>query len=396
VDVIDFIKRIANEKQAEAAWLYDIVRPALHFVWKHLFAPIAHAHPHAFSQSFHAQRNDLIVAQTVSVTNNVRACFVHAENHQEPFFFRERITIEKLAYTVAQQGKIGSITAEFDFLPLDWHVKNVSRFRNLIQLPNSKLLTTTRSDEQRRCRKGDGQRAKGWSIFGMWRGFIALLLLGTQAWAQDNATAYEALRVVGSQLGRGALEHIVAIAGTKGNPQPEKWKIVLEDPQGRGVRELQIVDGKIDSDDQPDESTVGSAEGATINIARLNLDSSGAFAVASHTAEASHTQFSTADYTLRTDERGEPVWIVTLLSRSGRPVGTIHIGATHGTVKRTEGMFAGATMEDVENDYDEGDGTGVISDVKRKVKRTFHRTQEEARGMFEKVKRSFSDFINRE
>lgn len=229
----------------------------------------------------------------------------------------------------------------------------------------------------------------------MWRCFIALLLLGTQAWAQENATAYEALQVVGSELGRGALSHIVTISGTRGNSQPDAWEIVLEDPQG-GLRELRIADGRIDSDDRPDGSTVGSAEGATINVSRLNLDSSGAFAVASHTAEASHTQFSTADYTLRTDERGEPIWIVTLLSRSSRPVGTIYIGATRGIVKRTEGMFAGATMEDVETDYDQGEGTGVISDVKRNIKRTFHRTQEEARGMFERVKRSFSDFINRE
>ena len=230
----------------------------------------------------------------------------------------------------------------------------------------------------------------------MWRSFAALLLLVSPLWAQENSTAYEALRVVGSQLGRSALNHIATITGRRGNPQPEKWKIVLEDPQSGGARELQIADGKINSEDQPDDSTAGSAEGATINIGRLNLDSSGAFAVASRTAEASHTQFSTADYTLRTDERGEPVWIVTLLGRSSRPVGTIYIGATHGTVKRTEGMFAGATMEDVENDYDQGEGTGVISDVKRNIKRTFRRTQEEARGMFERVKRSFSDFINRE
>lgn len=244
--------------------------------------------------------------------------------------------------------------------------------------------------------KTHGQRAKRCSIFDMWRSFAALFLLVSPLWAQENSTAYEALRVVGSQLGRGALNHIVTITGRRGNPQPEKWKIVLEDPQSGGARELQIADGKINSEDQPDDSTAGSAEGATINIGRLNLDSSGAFAVASRTAEASHTQFSTADYTLRTDERGEPVWIVTLLGRSSRPVGTIYIGATHGTVKRTEGMFAGATMEDVENDYDQGEGTGVISDVKRNIKRTFRRTQEEARGMFERVKRSFSDFINRE
>src|SRR6266480_248569 len=231
----------------------------------------------------------------------------------------------------------------------------------------------------------------------MWRLVIALLLLSTrQIWAQENATAYEALRAVGTELGRGALNHIVSITGVKGNPQPEKWKIILEDPEGRGVRELQVAEGKIDSTHRPDRSTAGSTEGATINVSRLNLDSSGAFAVASHTAEASHTRFATADYALRTDERGEPIWIVTLLNRSSRPVGMIYIGATRGTVKRTEGMFAGATMEDVENDYDQGEGTGVISDVKRNIKRTFHRTQEEARGMFERVKRSFSDFINRE
>ena len=89
-------------------------------------------------------------------------------------------------------------------------------------------------------------------------------------------------------------------------------------------------------------------------MSQLNLDSRGAYAVASHTAEASHTSFATADYTLRTDERGEPMWVVTLRNGSSRPVGTIYIGGTRGTVRRTEGMFAGATMEDVEGDYDQG------------------------------------------
>src|SRR6266705_3555430 len=230
----------------------------------------------------------------------------------------------------------------------------------------------------------------------MWRSLIALLLLGApQVWAQENATAYEALRVVGTELGRGALNHIVMIVGVKGNPQPEKWKIVLEDPEGRGVRELQVAEGKIDSDNGSDRSIAGSTEGATINVSRLNLDSSGAFAVASHTAEASHTGFATADYTLRTDERGEPIWIITLLNRSSHPVGTIYIGATRGTVKRTEGMFAGATMEDVANDSDQEEGSGVISNAKKKIKHGFYKAQEQARGMFEKVKRSFSDFINR-
>ena len=230
----------------------------------------------------------------------------------------------------------------------------------------------------------------------MWRVLIGLLLLATPALAEENATAYEALRVVGSEFGRDALHQIVSIRGTKGDPQPEKWKIVVEDPQGPGVRELEIADGKIDSDDEANRDLAGSAEGATIDVSQLNLDSSGAYAVASHTAEASHTSFATADYILRTDERGEPMWVVTLRNRSSRPVGTIYIGGTRGTVMRTEGMFAGATMEDVEGDYDQAEGPGVIRSAKRSIKHGFNRAQEEARGMFEKVKRSFTDFINRE
>jgi hypothetical protein len=231
----------------------------------------------------------------------------------------------------------------------------------------------------------------------MWRSVAAALLLVTPALAQENATAYEALRVLGRQSGRGVLNHIVSVTGVKGDPEPEKWKIILADEgAGGGVREVEIGDGRVSSEGTPDRSVAGSTEGATIDTTRLNLDSSGAYAVASRTAEASHTSFATADYTLRTDEHGEPLWIVTLLNRSSRPVGTIYIGATRGTVRRTEGMFAGATMEDVETDYDRENEGGIVSNVKTRIKHAFHRTQEEARDMFERVKRSFSDFINRE
>ena len=230
----------------------------------------------------------------------------------------------------------------------------------------------------------------------MWRASIGLLLLAASAWADENATAYEALRAVGREFGRDALHQIVSITGTKGDPQPEKWKIVLEDPQGGGVREVEVADGNIAPDGAAEADMARAIQGALVDISRLNLDSSGAYAVASHTADASHASFATADYVLRTDDRGEPMWIVTLQSRSLRPVGTIYIGATRGTVRRTEGMFAGATMEDVENDEDSDEEHGPFSGVKKQIKHAFHRTQEETRGMFERVKRSFSDFINRE
>jgi hypothetical protein len=233
----------------------------------------------------------------------------------------------------------------------------------------------------------------------MWRACVGLLLIGLLAApvrANENATAYEALRVVGKELGGDALHQIVSITGTRGNPQPEKWKIVLEDPQGGGVREVEVADGNVSSDDKAEGDVAGVAEGGTVDLSRLNLDSSGAYAVASHTAKGSHTSFATADYTLRTDDRGEPMWIVTLQSKSSHPIGTIYIGGARGTVRRTEGMFAGATMEDVENDEDSDEERGPFSGVKKQIKHAFHRTQDEARDMFDRVKRSFSDFINRE
>jgi hypothetical protein len=251
-------------------------------------------------------------------------------------------------------------------------------------------------------------RESGCSVLRMWKTLVALLLLVTPALAQENLTAYDALRVVGVHINREAVNHIISVSGTRGSPQPQTWRILIADRGG--VREIQVRNGQVVSD-RP-SSAVGSVEGATINTARLNLDSSGAFQVASHIADKSGTRFDSASYTLRTNEHGDPTWIVTLNAQSGRPVGTIHIGANRGNVTRTEGMFAGATMEDVQTERevsgerrhgegedeasDEGDEEhGPLYGVRHRMRGYFQRAQDEASGMFDRVRRSFTDFINR-
>ncbi|MEY2487314.1 MAG: hypothetical protein QOG67_2036 [Verrucomicrobiota bacterium] len=233
----------------------------------------------------------------------------------------------------------------------------------------------------------------------MWKSLVALLLGMTPAIAQENPSAYEALRVIGNHLGRASVNHVISVVGTDGNPQPETWKILLEDPHAAaGVREVEVANGQVVSERTPVRSVAGSTEGAKIKMSHLNLDSSGAYTVASHTADKSNARFATVSYTLRNDERGDPVWIVTLLGRSARPVGTIHIGANRGNVTRTEGMFAGASMEDVQTDETvperENEG-GIIGNARSRVRDAFRRAQDEARGMFDRVRRSFVDFINR-
>jgi hypothetical protein len=234
----------------------------------------------------------------------------------------------------------------------------------------------------------------------MWKCFAALLLVVTSALADEHPTAYEALRAVGTKFSRDSVNRIISVTGVDGTPQPETWKILMEDPRARGgVREIEVADGRIASERTPVRTIVGSTEGATIKTARLNLDSSGAFALANRTADKSNARFATVSYTLRTDERGDPVWIITLQSRSSRPVGTIYIGANRGNVTRTEGMFAGATMEDVETDSeserDTEDQGGIIGTAKARIRESFRRAQDEARDMFDRVRRSFVDFINR-
>jgi len=244
----------------------------------------------------------------------------------------------------------------------------------------------------------------------MWKFVLASLLLAAPVLAQENASAYEALRVIGTQLNRQLVNRVVSVNGVEGDPQPRTWKILVEDKNAaNGVREIVVEDNRVVSQRAPNKSVVGSTQGATINTSKLNLDSTGAYTVAAHTAETSHVTFSLTSYTLRADDRGNPVWIVTLADRSNRPVGTIHIRASDGRITRVEGMYQGRNMEQVEvnpeadnppsvenddqaeNDDENADTNLVFKDVKR----MFRRTTRDAARMFHKVQRSFVDFFNR-
>lgn len=233
----------------------------------------------------------------------------------------------------------------------------------------------------------------------MWKCLIALLLFATPGLAQERATAYEAMRTVGLQLNRDYVNHVISVSGTEGNPQPETWKILIDDPKAQGgVREIEVEKGKVVSERTPLRSAVegslGGSLGKSIDTSKLNLDSSGAFTLAQQTAQKSHINFATADYTLRSDDRGNPIWLVALQRPNGEPAGRIFIGANHGTVTRTEGLFMGgdqvATADQnrpAADDEDEGNNS-----VSRSIKRSFRQVSEDVKRTFNKVSRSFVDF----
>jgi len=265
----------------------------------------------------------------------------------------------------------------------------------------------------------------------MWRISLALLLFASSAFAAERGTAYEALRVVGTQFHRAALARIISVTGIDGDPQPARWTILIADRAAPGgVRELVVANGRIVSNRVPTGNVTGTAAGATIKTAQLNLDSSGAFSVASYTADKSHQNFDYVAYALRTNDRGNPTWIITIQDSRRAPLGTIHINANKGNVTRVEGMYRGANMAHVEQDpvdravdhversgqvqepdeqytgdeqtddvtaHDEttGEDNGDENIVKAQIKRMFYQTKRGAERIFERARQNFDDFIRR-
>lgn len=257
----------------------------------------------------------------------------------------------------------------------------------------------------------------------MWRLSFLLLFVASSLGAQERGTAYEALRVVGTQFHRAALSRVISVTGVDGDPQPVRWNVLIADRAApAGMRELIVANGRIVSNRTPSGTVAGSTTGDTIKTSQLNLDSSGAFEVASYTADKSHQNFELVSYALRINDRGTPTWIVTIQNQSRRPLGTIHINASKGNVTRVEGMYRGADMAHVEQDpvdrnapdvgddqyagEDENvdiatDEEGLEEDegdenvVKAEIKRMFYQTKRGAQRIFERARRNFDDFINR-
>src|SRR5438067_10386433 len=89
---------------------------------------------------------------------------------------------------------------------------------------------------------------RGCSVSRMWKTLVALLISVTPALAQERVTAYDALRVVGVHLNRDVVNHVISVTGVDGSPQPETWKILLDEPRARGgVREIEVRNGRVAS-----------------------------------------------------------------------------------------------------------------------------------------------------
>lgn len=147
--------------------------------------------------------------------------------------------------------------------------------------------------------------------------------------AQAADSAYQALRVIGSDRGQDSLNHVLSLQATGGTPAPTDWKVLLDDPQARaGVREVEIRGGRIVSERTP----VAKGAASPMDFRQLNLDSDGAFTVAEKEAAKAQVGFDSADYALNPGTGSAPVWRLTLRDSSGVAVGEIKVSAADGAV----------------------------------------------------------------
>ncbi len=160
-----------------------------------------------------------------------------------------------------------------------------------------------------------------------------LLYLATLAALPAADTAYTALRTVGKQKGADALSHVVEVRGRNGVPQPEIWKVTLDEPSARGgLREVEVEHSHIAGERTPTAHPTESA----MNFNQLNLDSDGVFTIVNEQAGKKGISFDHADYVLNSAGGAAPVWHVDLFEgRRGR-VASFAVAADSGAVLKTD------------------------------------------------------------
>ena len=146
-----------------------------------------------------------------------------------------------------------------------------------------------------------------------------------------QVTAYAALRTVGSSRGEKVLSQLLAVFGEGSNTQPTRWKIWIDDPAARGgVRELEVSGNQITSERTPVKSEW--AGGKDMDLVHLNLDSDGAYQVATQEAKKKGIEFSKLQFQLAADRAtGKPGWTLQMTDGKDQRVGAIKINADSGT-----------------------------------------------------------------
>ena len=161
---------------------------------------------------------------------------------------------------------------------------------------------------------------------------LTLSALAAPTAARAQATAKEAMRVVGRDRGADYLTRMLHIFGENGLPQPSVWRVVARDGRG-AVREFYVSKGAIIAEGIIPPAKANGISGTTLPMPRLNLDSKAAFEKADAAARLARVGFDRVNFQLRCLElSSNPAWFIALIDEQGARVGEVCVGASSGNI----------------------------------------------------------------
>jgi hypothetical protein len=163
-------------------------------------------------------------------------------------------------------------------------------------------------------------------------------LLGAISSAQAQETALEALR----RLPPERAAAVARIVGNEGKPQPARWHFLVSAPsEPRGFLEFVVSGGEIVASRNLSQFAESIAPGDVLGKESLQIDSGRAAAIAQDYAFANNAVITRIDYRLMKEgAEATPIWLLSCFGDDGKPVGTVTLTASKGTVVAHEGFAA--------------------------------------------------------
>jgi hypothetical protein len=162
------------------------------------------------------------------------------------------------------------------------------------------------------------------------RHLAACLSLACLAPAALAASALEALRLLGPDY----LQNLALVAARDGSPEPQRWHLLLHDPQAEtGLREIVVTDGKKTAERTISQFAEHLTAADILPPDSVRIDSTQVGRLALQFGLANQLNVSALHYDLRkSGPDAAPLWTVTCLDPNGSELGRLVISATRGTV----------------------------------------------------------------
>ncbi len=154
-----------------------------------------------------------------------------------------------------------------------------------------------------------------------------ILIVATAATlhAQNATTAMSALKL----LPKGDQKRVARIEAREGNPTPERWYILVHNPEDEaGLHEYVVAGGELVASRALSQFAEGVKAEEVIGSEGVRLDSDRVGRLAQQYAVANNVVPATLNYQLRKDaDDGTPVWNVTCVDGEGKALGGIVVAA---------------------------------------------------------------------